>query len=130
MTIEICSLLVLAAVCLVLPFIHGALYKRQVGAAGLIGNRENLPKPEGAAGRGARAHSNLVENLVPYTAVVLAAQAAGVSNRVTATAAIVFVVARVLHAAFYLLGITGLRTLAYVAGVVATAVIGVQVVLH
>src|SRR5256885_14234928 len=41
------------------------------------------------AQRARRAHSNAVENLVVFTALIAAAQFAGVSNRVTAAAAAV-----------------------------------------
>lgn len=130
MSTELLTLLALAGLSLLLPFIYGTVYSAQVGVKQLTGNRDGIAEPEGAAGRGLRAHRNLTENLVPYAAVVLTAQAVGVSNTVTATAAIVFLVARVLHAAFYLLGIPVVRTAAYYTGVFATVVIAAQILLR
>ncbi|WP_027133321.1 MAPEG family protein [Geminicoccus roseus] len=126
MTFELLTLPLLALLCLALPFVYGPARARQVGGKALLGNRENLPPPDGVAGRGLRAHQNLIENLVPYAIVVLAAHAAGVSNTVTAIAAGVFLAARLVHAACYVAGITLARSVAYFAGVAATLVILVQ----
>ncbi len=117
MTIELWSLALSALLCLLLPFIYVALYQKQVGLAGVSGNRDDVPEPTGAAGRGLRAHRNLLENLVPFAVVVLIAHATHVENRATVFGALLFLGARVVHAAAYLLGIRGIRTLAYVAGV-------------
>ncbi|HEX7030765.1 MAG TPA: MAPEG family protein [Gammaproteobacteria bacterium] len=62
------------------------------------------------------AHGNAVENLAVFAALVLAAQAAGVSTAITAAAAMVYFWARVVHAVTYALGVPWLRTLAFVAG--------------
>lgn len=48
--------------------------------------------------RAFRAHQNLLETLVPFAAVVLVAQAAGVSTQVTLWAAVAFFWIRVIHA--------------------------------
>jgi uncharacterized MAPEG superfamily protein len=126
MTIELLTLVALALLCLLLPAVYGPARSRQVGMAGLLGNRDDLPPPEGLAGRGLRAHQNLIENLVPYAAVVLTAQALDISNGMTRVGAVVFLVARLVHAASYLAGVTILRTLAYGVGVVATLLILIQ----
>ena len=120
MTSELFTLVALALLCLVLPPIYGTARSRQVGLRGLIGNREDLPEPEGLAGRGLRAHQNLVENLLPFAIVVLAARAMSVSNQMTVVCAWLFFAARLVHAASYLAGITVVRTLAYGVGAVAT----------
>jgi len=130
MTTELLTLLCAAALCLALPLIYGPLYSRQVSLMALAGNREGVPPATGAAGRGLRAHSNLIENLVPYAAVVLTAHALGVHNQITAIAAISFLAARVVHAGCYLLGITGLRSLAYYVGLFATLTIAAQIFLR
>jgi uncharacterized MAPEG superfamily protein len=93
-------------------------------------NRDSVPEPTGAAGRGLRAHRNLIENLVPYAAVVLTAQALCVSTPVTVIASLVFLAARIIHALSYLAGITGIRTLAYNAGLLATLAIVVGLVVR
>lgn len=130
MSIELLTLLISAMLCLALPLFYSPLYARQVGFGAIAGNRDDAPAPTGAAGRALRAHHNLVENLVPYGAAILCAHAAGVSNSYTVIAAIVFLGARVVHALSYIAGITGLRTVAWNVGVLATIVIAVQTFLH
>jgi uncharacterized MAPEG superfamily protein len=125
-TIELFTLIFLAGLGLVLPAIYGPAQTRQLGGAAMLGNRDNLPEPQGLAGRGLRAHRNLIENLVPYAIVVLTAQVLGISNDVTVAAAIVFLIARIIHAASYLAGITFVRSIAYGVGVAATVLIMVQ----
>jgi len=66
-----------------------------------------------------KAHGNAVENLVVFAALVLAAQDAGVSNGATATAAMVYFWARVVHVAAYTFAIPWVRTLAFTAGFLA-----------
>jgi len=125
MTIELYVLLAAALLCLALPLVYGPLYAQQVGLDAMIGNREGLPEPKGAAGRGIRAHRNLIENLVPFAAVVLVAYAFAVSTPATQWAATAFLAARIVHAACYIAGIKLLRTLAYLVGFAATLVIAV-----
>jgi len=130
MSIELLTVVICALLCLALPLFYSAIYARQVGFSTISGNRDSVPEPQGTAGRALRAHRNLIENLVPYAAVVLVAHAIGVSNSVTAGAAMVFLGARVVHALSYIAGIVGLRTVAWNVGVAATVVIGVQVLMH
>lgn len=63
-----------------------------------------------------RAHSNAVENLAVFTALVLAVQFSQVNSDVTATAACLFFYARLAHAITYTMGVPVLRTLAFFAG--------------
>jgi uncharacterized MAPEG superfamily protein len=125
-SVELFTLVFLAGLSLVLPAIYGPARARQVGSAALMGNRDKLPEPQGAAGRGLRAHQNLIENLVPYGIVVLSAHALGISNGITVAAALVFLIARIVHAASYIGGVTVIRSMAYGIGVLATIVIMVQ----
>lgn len=126
MTTELFTLVMLAIVCLAMPAFYGTLRAQQVDATLLLGNREAVPPPTGAAGRGLRAHQNLVENLVPYAITILAAQAIGVHDGVTEAAAIAFLISRLVHAGTYMAGITIVRTIAYAVGVAANIVILVK----
>lgn len=54
--------------------------------------------------RANRAHLNAVENIAPFAAVVLIAQATGVSNALTATCAAVYFFARLAHAVVHVSG--------------------------
>lgn len=128
MTTELIVLVTLSILGLLLPFIYMPAYQKQVGLAGILGNREEGIPPLGLAGRGKRAHANLIENLVPYAGIVLAAQAMGVSNTLTVVAALVFLAARLTHAASYLAGLTVVRTLAHNIGLVATLAMASQLI--
>jgi uncharacterized MAPEG superfamily protein len=82
----------------------------QVGLLPLIGNRANLPALQGWAGRAQRAHRNMLESLVIFTALVLVAQFAGRANVATALGAQLFFWSRLAYAPVYVIGIPWLRT--------------------
>jgi uncharacterized MAPEG superfamily protein len=62
------------------------------------------------------AHTNAIENLVIFAALVLIANAVGVSNAATAMACQVYLWARVVHVLSYTARIPWVRTLSFVAG--------------
>ncbi|MGE0611167.1 MAG: MAPEG family protein [Hyphomicrobiales bacterium] len=74
------------------------------------------------AQRLAKAHQNLLENTVPFAAIVLAGEAMNVHTPVTAACAMVFFWARVAHPFTQITRIWGARTLAFGAGYGATLV--------
>ena len=75
-----------------------------------------------------RAHMNLIENLVPFGALVLVAQVAGASNEVTVLGAQLFFWARLAHAVVHIAGIPWARTGAYVVGWIGCLIIFWEVV--
>jgi uncharacterized MAPEG superfamily protein len=106
------------------PYILDRIATR--GLLDAVGYPEN-PKPQSAwAQRLLRAHSNAVENLVVFAALVLAAVAAGVSNPVIAGACAVYFWARVVHALAYTFAVPWVRTLAFAVGFFAQAAIAWQ----
>ena len=106
--------------------VQGAMM--QVGLPMLAGNREGMPEIKGWAGRAARAHHNMLENLVLFAALVLAAVVAGKTNNTTLLGAEIFVWARVVYAIVYLAGVPWLRTGVWGVSVVGLAMIFVQLV--
>ena len=98
----------------------------QVGLPVLAGNRDELPAMTGLAGRAKRAHFNMIENLVLFTALVLIAAVAGKANATTAMGAAIFFWGRLAHAIIYLVGIPWLRTLAWFVSVIGMIMIAVQ----
>ena len=107
-----------------LPYILDRIAVR--GVIDAVGYPEN-PKPQSAwAQRLMKAHANAVENLAVFAALVLAANALGVSNAAIATASMVYFWARIVHAAAYTLAIPWVRTLAFAAGFFAQAAIAWQ----
>ena len=103
--------------------IAAAAANHVVGLTTLAGNRDRLPEYTGFAGRAKRAHLNMLENMVVFTALVLIAAVAGKANATTATGAMIFFWARVAYAVIYLIGIPWLRTLAWAVSVVGMAMI-------
>jgi uncharacterized MAPEG superfamily protein len=97
-----------------------------IGLPKLAGNREGLGELTGFAGRARRAHLNMIENMVLFTALVLIAAVAGKANATTAMGALIFFWARLVHAVIYLLGIPYLRTLAWAVAVIGMIMIAVQ----
>ena len=98
----------------------------QVGLPALAGNREGLPPCTGWAGRAQRAHHNMMENMVLFTALVLLVVVAGKSNSTTVLGAQIFFWARLVYAFVYLAGIPWLRTLVWTVSVVGLVLIFLQ----
>jgi uncharacterized MAPEG superfamily protein len=92
------------------------------GLTDTVGYPDN-PKPQSLwATRLKKAHVNAVENLVIFATLVLAAQAAGVSNGLTADASIAYFWARVVHPVAYTFALPWVRTLAFAVGFVAQVI--------
>ncbi len=124
--IEIRMLVWGAILSLLLPLIQIAIHIRRFGGPMVRGNRDNFPTIDGVTARVSRAHTNLVESLLPFAAAVLSAHALGVSNRLTVAASVMYLAARVLHAVSYILGITVIRSAAFYAGLIATLAIAAE----
>mgnify|MGYP003666605313 CR=1 FL=1 len=97
-----------------IPYILNTIMVRGLGGA--VGYPDN-PQPLAAwATRMKAAHYNAVENLVVFAALVLVANAAGISNETTVLACTVYFWARVAHYLIYGFGIPWLRTLSFAVG--------------
>lgn len=110
----------------VLVAVMGAF--NQVGLMKLVGNREDMPKLTGWAGRAERAHLNMALNLVLFAALVLVAVATGKTNETTVLGAQLFFWSRVAYAIIYVAGITWLRTLSWLVSVIGLLLIFLQLV--
>jgi len=106
--------------------VQGAMM--QVGLATLAGNREGLPEIKGWGGRAARAHRNMLENLVLFAALVLVAVVAQTTNDMTLLGAQVFFWARVAYAVVYVVGLPWVRTGVWAVSVVGLAMIFLQLI--
>jgi uncharacterized MAPEG superfamily protein len=107
--------------------IAAAAANQAVGLPALAGNREGLSELTGFAGRARRAHLNMIENMVLFTALVLIAAVAGKANAMTATGALIFFWARLVYALIYLLGVAWLRTVAWAVSVVGMVMIAIPI---
>ncbi len=87
------------------------------------------PKPlAGWAQKMKAAHANAVDNLVVFAALVLIANAAGVSNETTVLACTVYFWSRVVHLLAYTVAIPWVRTLSFVAGFACQVAIILQLI--
>ncbi len=112
--------------CFVQVLIAASGANTQVGLPTLAGNREGLPDMVGWAGRARRAHLNMIENLVLFSALVLIAAVASKANATTAMGAMIFFWARLAYAVIYLLGVSWLRTVAWFVSVIGMVMIAWQ----
>ena len=80
------------------------------------------------AQRTRRAHVNLVENLVPFSALILLAHLAGQASDATAFGAALFFWARLAQAIIHIAGIPWARTLAFTAAWIGNLIIFWEVV--
>ncbi|MEY2935623.1 MAG: hypothetical protein RL033_6372 [Pseudomonadota bacterium] len=87
------------------------------GAQIAFGNRDVVPEPSPLASRADRAARNLLEGLLLFTALVAAVRLGG--KPVPAGAAALFFWARVVYFAVYLAGVPYLRTVVWIASIVA-----------
>lgn len=98
------------------------------GLMGAMANPSRDDKPQSPwAQRLYFAHTNAVDNLVVFAALVLILDSMGHSTQMTVIACAVYFWARVAHAIIYALGIPVLRTLAFTVGFLAQAVLALAV---
>lgn len=75
----------------------------------------------------ASAHRNAIENLAVFAPLAIMVHMLGANNALTATAASAFFLSRVAHALIYTFGIPLLRTIAFVIGFWAQAVMAMRI---
>jgi uncharacterized MAPEG superfamily protein len=80
MTTDLTMLVWSTILCILLAMPYPMALVARLGLPVMAGNRENFPAVEGWIGRAKRAHMNLVENLVPFGALVLTAHVSGDSG--------------------------------------------------
>lgn len=101
-----------------IPYIIDRIMVR--GAKGAMANPTAKMKPQSAwAQRLYFAHTNAVENLVIFAALVLILDNMGIANENTALACAVYFWARAAHAFIYTVGAPVLRTFAFTVGFLA-----------
>lgn len=128
MTSELMSLTWVVALTAVLwiPYILNMIAVR--GLMGAVGYPDNPPPLAPWAQRLKAAHYNAVENLVIFAALVLIANAAGISNDMTVLACELYFWARLLHVILYALAVPFGRTLAFAAGWACQILLLLQVI--
>ncbi|MEC7256660.1 MAG: MAPEG family protein [Pseudomonadota bacterium] len=120
MTPEI-TVLTLAGLLQIVQFaIYSVIARRQVGNRTALGPRDTAIELTGTAGRAQRAMNNHFEGLTLFTIAVVVTTHAG-SSGFTATCAWAYLVARILYVPAYLFGWVPWRSLIWMVGLVATA---------
>lgn len=116
MTSELMSLTWVVALSAVMwvPYILNTITVR--GLMNAVGYPENPAPLADWAVRMKAAHYNAVENLVVFAALVLTANAAGISNDMTVLACELYFWARLVHLLSYTFAIPWVRTLAFAGG--------------
>ena len=126
MTPDLQMLVWSAALALVQMLIAAMGAQGQLGLPMLAGNREDLPRVSGWAGRAQRAHMNLLESLAVFAIVVLVAHAAGRLNETTSLGAHLFFWGRIAYALVYIAGIPWVRTLTWAVSIAGIVLIFTQ----
>jgi len=109
-----------------MPYILNLIAVR--GLVDAVGYPED-PKPLSPwAAKMKASHSNAVENLVVFAALVLIADAANVSNATTVLACQIYFWARLVHLLAYTFAIPWVRTLAFAAGFGCQAALILQLI--
>src|SRR5881394_4268560 len=104
------------------PYILDRIMVR--GPIGATANPSPNDRPQSAwAQRMNAAHANTVENLAVFAPLALAAQALNIHTATTALACALFFWCRLIYVVVYTAGIPVLRTLAFVGGFVAQAIL-------
>lgn len=129
MTVELTYLVWSALLAIVQLLIASAGTLSRVGLDTAVGNREDMPASlPGWVGRARRAHANLLENLVVFAILVIAAHLADRNNDMTALGALIFFWARLAFVVAYVLGITWVRSILWFAGFAGMILIALQLI--
>ncbi|PPT10795.1 hypothetical protein CKA32_001189 [Geitlerinema sp. FC II] len=111
-----------AAASIYFPYLFVAYARFRIGYD-LSAPRAMFDKLPPYAQRAAWGHQNALESFMPFAAAALIVYVVGVSSPWASAAAVTFVVARWLHAIFYILDVALLRSASFVVGGLATLVL-------
>jgi uncharacterized MAPEG superfamily protein len=109
-----------------LPYVLNRIMVRGVFGAMANPSRSDAPQAPWAT-RMMFAHENAAENLIVFAALVLVLNAIDYSSPSTVAAAAVYFWARLVHAIVYTAGIPVARTVAFVVGFAAQAVLALAI---
>jgi uncharacterized MAPEG superfamily protein len=98
------------------------------GLMAAMGNRDGVAEATGLAGRTDRAAKNMLENLVLFTALALAASAGGVTDPQVELGARIFFWARLVYIPIYMIGIPVARTAVWAISVIGMGLIFAAIV--
>ena len=117
-----------AALKVIKALIHTVGGVLQVGMSPLTGNREGVSELPGWAGRPGRAHRNMLEDMLPFAALILVGHATSAFNEITALSAQISFWVRRAYLVIHFGGIPWVRTALYVISVISMVLICAQLV--
>lgn len=124
---EVQSLLLCTALTFLMVLVASLMKSKGWSPAGMkvaFGNRDDVPEPTPMAARADRAGKNMLENMVLFGSVLLAAHLANANASRIALGAQVFFWARLAYWFTYLAGVPYLRTALWALGLVGMGIIG------
>ena len=128
MLTEIQALLGVAGVTLALVALQGAVAPLRHGLAYGVGPRDEIVEKSVLEGRAGRTLANQIEGLMLFLPLVVAVVALDASTPMTAMGATIYLAARIVFAAFYLLGVPYLRSLSWGVGIAGLVIMAWSVV--
>jgi uncharacterized MAPEG superfamily protein len=94
----------------------------------MAGPRDSVPEPSVTNKRLRRLAANMIENMVLFTPLVLAAAVAGISNQWTVLGSQLFLGGRIVHALVYALGFPWIRPVFWGVATVGMGMIAWQLI--
>jgi uncharacterized MAPEG superfamily protein len=101
---------------IIISWVSGYFRQTQLGGIDNKRPREQNSRLEGAGARAVAAQSNAWEALIVFACAVFVSHLSGADAGNAATASVVFIVARVLHAVCYISDKDTLRSLSFIVG--------------
>lgn len=126
MTIDASLLVLSVLIFIVQVMVQGLFSNLEHKPKELLGPRDQLSDGVRAA-RAKRANQNMIEGLLMFAPLMLAAIALDRTNEMTALGGWLFVIGRAAYAPLYWLGVPVVRTLAWLAGLVGVILILLQI---
>ena len=122
-------ILVYSALLAWLMLVVAALLRTRVtgGLAAALGNRHDLPAPSPLAGRADRAARNMLESLLLFVTILVAAHLGDAPQHRVDLGSTIFFLARLAYVPIYLLGITHLRTAIWLVSLLGLAIIATAI---
>jgi uncharacterized MAPEG superfamily protein len=127
MTTELWALFGSSAILLGLILLQLMYLMATEGIGHVMGNRHNISHDSEPGGRIQRAKNNLIENLLIFAVVVLIAKSLNISTGLSSLGATLFLISRIAHAITYVLGITMIRTMAWMGGVIGIVMVAIAI---